>query len=547
MMTKVMVAGLAGLIASALIPVHSIAFAARQEVAARRAVTPATAHGGASMMSHGGASMMSHGDMAAPKIPTLMPGYGGGGFPITTSVPAAQAFFDNGMQLAHAFAHKAAVEAMGEAVRLDPNCAMCLWGQAWANGPTINFGKDQAEVAELLKQADKAADLAATHGTERERALIHALQLRYHDGGGGKPGDLNFAKAMGALAGRYPDDDELSVIAADAWLMTHSEGPDDDKLNAELAMPLLERVLARRPDFTPAIHFYIHASEIAGVPANAEPYADRLAALAPRASHLVHMPSHTYYWVGRYQDAANANMRAVELGVENAKRLGLPAPDGVWGLPYHAHNVTFGLGGALEAGDAKTALFLGRPLVMRAQAQAKASPFMQLLSVLGYAAMARFAEPAEVLALPAPKLPFLLAGWHYARGEAFARKGDATAVRAEAAAIRAVPGRLDKDDGSTQAQQMIFIARDVLTGRAAMMEKRFGEAEAAFRAGAELQENSEFSAFSDPPAWYYPVRRDVAEALLAKGDIKGARGEAEATLAYRAKDPGALALLAAAR
>ena len=62
-------------------------------------------------------------------------------------MPAAQAFFDNGMQLAHAFAHKAAVEAMGEAVRLDPTCAMCLWGQAWARGPTINFGKDQAEVA----------------------------------------------------------------------------------------------------------------------------------------------------------------------------------------------------------------------------------------------------------------------------------------------------------------------------------------------------------------------------------------------------------------
>jgi len=500
-----------------------------------------------SSVHHGDMAGMSHGDMAAPKSPALMPGYGGGGFPVSTKVPAAQAFFDNGMQLAHAFAHKAAVEAMGEAVRLDPACAMCLWGQAWADGPTINFGKDQAEVADLLKLADKAAELAAANGTERERALIHALQLRYHDGGGGKPGDLNFAKAMGALTGTYPDDDEIAVIAADAWLMTHSDGPDDDKLNAGLAMPLLERVLARRPDYTPAIHFYIHATEAAGVPAKAERYADRLAALAPRASHLVHMPSHTYYWVGRYQDAANANMRAVELGVENARRLGLPAPDGVWGLPYHAHNVTFGLGGALEAGDAKTALALGRPLVMRAQAQAKAAPFMQLLSVLGYAAMARFAGPDEVLALPAPKLPFLAAGWHYARGEAFERKGDAARVRSEAAAIRAVPGKLDKDDGSVQAQQMIFIARDVLAGRAAMMEKRFGEADAAFRAGAELQENPEFSAFSDPPAWYYPVRRDVAAALLAKGDVRGARQEARATLAYRPKDPGALALLAAAR
>ena len=99
----------------------------------------------------------------------------------------------------------------------------------------------------------------------------------------------------------------------------------------------LERVLAADPTYTPAIHFYIHATEIAGVATKAEPYADRLIALAPRASHLVHMPSHTYYWVGRYQDAADVHMRAVEIGVENAKRLGLPPPDGVWGLPYHAH------------------------------------------------------------------------------------------------------------------------------------------------------------------------------------------------------------------
>src|SRR3569833_4196461 len=139
---------------------------------------------------------MDHSDSAAPKTPIIMDGYGSGGFKITTTNPQAQAFFDNGMQLAHAFAHKAAIEAMTEAVRLDPKCAMCLWGQAWASGPTINFRKSEDEVAKLAELADKAADLAKTNGTDRERALIHALQLRYKDGGGGKPGDLDFAKAM---------------------------------------------------------------------------------------------------------------------------------------------------------------------------------------------------------------------------------------------------------------------------------------------------------------------------------------------------------------
>ena len=486
---------------------------------------------------------MSHDDMAAPKTPMLLEGYGNGGFKITTANPRAQAYFDNGMQLAHAFAHKAAIEAMHEAARLDPTCAMCVWGEAWTAGPTINFGKSEDEVGDLAKQADKAAGLATSNGNDRERALIHALQLRYKDGGGGKTGDLNFARAMAVLASQFPADDEIAVMAADAWLMSPAKTTEEWKLNAGLAMPLLEGVLKRNPNDTPAIHFYIHATEIAGVPAKAEPYADRLAGLAPRASHLVHMPSHTYYWVGRYEDAARTNLRAVEIGIDNAKRLGLPAPDGVWGLPYHAHNVTFGLGGAMEAGDGDIALKLGVPLVERSQADSKSGAFRQLIAANGYLAMAQFADPARVLALPEPKLPFLIAAWHYARGEALARRGDAQGVRREAAAIRGISGELSKDDGSLQAQTMTFIARNVLVGRAAMIERRHADAAIAFQQAAELQESDDFSSVSDPPAWHYPVRRDLAAALLAQNDRAGARREVLGALKYRPKDPGSLALL----
>src|SRR3569833_3375898 len=335
------------------------------------------------------AKHMDHSDSAAPKTPIILVGYGSGGFKITTTNPQVFVFFDNGMLLAHAFDHKAAIEAMTEAVRLDPKCAMCLWGQAWTSGPTINFGKSEDEVAKLAEMADRAAELAKSNGTDRERVLIHALQLRYKNGGGGKDGDLHFAKAMAAMAIQYPNDNEIAVMAADAWLMTHADSAEDWKLNARLAMPLLEGVLKRDPDYTPAIHFYIHAPEMAGVPALAEPYADRLAALAPKASHLVHMPSHTYYWVGRYQDAANANARAVEIGIENARALGLPLPDGVWWLPYHVHYVIFGLGGALEAGGADIALRLGRPLVAMAAARAAGTAVMQQVAANSKYEMAR--------------------------------------------------------------------------------------------------------------------------------------------------------------
>src|SRR5262249_26095324 len=153
-----------------------------------------------------------------------------------------------------------------------------------------------------------------------------------------------------------------------------------------------------------------------------------------------------------------------------------------------------------------------------------------------YYAMARFADPAEVLALPEPKLPFLAAAWHYARGEAFARRKDAAGVRKEATAIHGITGELSKDDGSLQAQTMTFIARNVLVGRAAMLEGRPLEAATAFAQAAELEEGDDFKAVADPPAWYYPIRRDRAEALLQSNDPVGARREAEAALKFRPKD-----------
>jgi hypothetical protein len=137
-----------------------------------------------------------HDDNLVPKVPTLLTGYGQGGFTVTTASPAAQAFFDNGMQLAHAFAHKAAIAAFAEARRLDPACAMCAWGEAWSSGPTINYDKDAGEIAALAIMADTAAKLANSptgpRATQRERDLIAALQSRYR----GHNGDLAFAQAM---------------------------------------------------------------------------------------------------------------------------------------------------------------------------------------------------------------------------------------------------------------------------------------------------------------------------------------------------------------
>src|SRR6202012_1899144 len=108
------------------------------------------------------------------------------------------------------------------------------------------------------------------------------------------------------------------------------------------------------PDDTGAIHFYIHATEMNGFGGQAEAYADTLQRLAPSASHLTHMPSHTYYIVGRYEDAERANQSAIELDIANATRQGLEGDP--WKLTYHSHNVQFATGAALMSGDGPAAL-----------------------------------------------------------------------------------------------------------------------------------------------------------------------------------------------
>ena len=487
-----------------------------------------------------------HGDMLISREPMILSGYGQGGFPITTTSSKAQSFFDNGMQLAHAFAHQAAIAAFEEARRFDPACAMCIWGEAWASGPTINDTKDSGEIAAMASLARKAADLAAARGTARERDLIKALQLRYRDGGGERPGDLAFAQAMQRLVAVYPADKEIATIAADAWLIAPRFRGPGGMPNSFRAIALLEAVLKQDPNYSPAIHFYIHATEAARQPARAEAYADRLIALAPQASHLVHMPSHTWYWVGRYQDAADANTRAVALGIANAKRMGVSPPDGIWGLPYHEHNVTFGIGAALMAGDGKTALALGRPLIARAELAREASAARQLISAQGYFAISRFADPKEMLSLPQPRLPFLKGYWHYGRGEALARVGNVQGVLAEAVAI-SLPHRGSQDDGETKTPaDMLTVARLVLLGRAAMLRREWPKAIEHFSKAATLEEKRTLEGSYDPPAWWYPVRRDLAEARLERGDVKIALREADAALALRPRDPVTVKLKARA-
>ncbi|HEY0598644.1 hypothetical protein [Brevundimonas sp.] len=476
---------------------------------------------------------------APPADIVMVEGFGSGGFKVDTANPEAQAWFDHGVRLRWAFEHTESVRAFRKARRLDPACGMCAWGEAWAMGPNLNGGGEGEDTRRAALGTARDARRLARDATPVQRQMIDALVQRYS---GRESSRANrFATAMDRIARRHPADTAIAAVTADAWMLKAERWWDDEGKAADpgivRAMAILEQTLARAPDDPAAIHLYIHLTEWSDDPHKAIPYGERLAALAPGASHLVHMPSHTFYRVGRYRDAMMSNVNAVALD-RRYDGLARP-PGGVPGMPLHGHNIHFGMGGALMAGGGNEGLKLADWFLATYPDIPAANVWRQIVANNAYAIYGRFGEAAQVAGLKEPPAthPLLRISWRYARGEAAARAGDADAVRAEAAAIAALREDPSFAAGPMREERSAFteLSQRVLEGRAAMIDGDHPAAVAAFRRAAELQGMDDEG--GDPPAIWYPTRRSLAAALLASGDAAGARAKVLELLEDWPNDP----------
>ena len=479
----------------------------------------------------------------------MVDGFGSGGFKVDTAIPEAQAWFDHGVRLRWAFQHSESVRAFRKARLLDPTCGMCAWGEAWAMGPNLNGGGGGEETRLAALKTARDARRLARRATPMQRQMIDALVQRYS--GRESSRAARFASAMERIARRHPTDVSVAAIAADALMIKADDWWDDEGKAADpgitRAMQILEQTLARTPDDPGAIHLYIHLTEWSDDPHKAIPYGERLAALAPGASHLVHMPSHTFYRVGRYRDAMMSNVNAVALD-RRYDGLARP-PGGVPGMPLHGHNIHFGMGGALMAGGSEDGVKLADWYMATYPDIPADNVWRQMVANNAYAVYGRFADAARIEALKEPPAshPMLRISWRYARGEAAARAGDAGAVRAEAAAI----ATLRQDPSFAEAGQMqvrrrafVELSQRVLEGRAAMIDGDSAAAVTAFARAAELQAMEEEG--GDPPVIWYPTRRSLAAALLASGDAAGARAKVLELLEDWPGDPYSYFVLAQA-
>ena len=456
--------------------------------------------------------------------PPLWTGLGSITYKITTGNERAQAYFDQGLRLAYAFNHDEAQRAFRMAQKLDPDCAMCFWGEALVLGPNINLPMPEDAAAPAYAAAQKAKTLAGK-ASPREQALIAAIAVRYGSDpkAARAPFDAAYAAEMAKAAAQFPDDDEIATLYAEAvmdlspWDYWKPGGREANPQSAPI-VPTLERVLARSPDHMGAIHFYIHAVEASDRPKRAEPYADRLRGAIPGAGHLVHMPSHIYYRVGRYLDALEDNRIAVK--VDEKYLADTNAPMGVYRLGYYPHNVHFVMASAQMAGDGQTVIAAAQKLgELIPDEAARGIAMVQPVKAAPYFAHAQFSTPETILALPDPgdAIPYVKAMWLYTRGIALAARRDFAGATAAANAIETLERTSDfkllKDSG-VPAQEVLRIARTLVMARVAQANGDIRTAVVRFERAAALQDALPYT---EPPYWYYPIRQSLGAALLQAG------------------------------
>ena len=444
--------------------------------------------------------------------------------PITTPVHLAQQYFDQGMRLLYGFNHGEAIRSFSHAIQLDPSCAMCYWGVAYAYGPHVNAGMDSA-AAIAAYQALHQALSRVRHASPRERAYIAALAHRYApppSPPADRVGlDSAYAASMGEVVRRYPNDLDAATLYAEAlmdtrpWNYWHKKTGEPYPGTREIVAQL-ERVLRADPRHPGACHYYIHAVE-AVAPEKAVPCAERLAALMPGAGHLVHMPAHIYIRVGRYADAIAANEHAVhadEVFIEGQK------PQGLYPLAYYPHNHHFLAFAATLAGKSALAIAAAKRTAATTPVEvAKRVALLEPYLHYTYLTLVTFGRWDELLAMPLPPvdLAYSRGMAQYARGVALAATGRFAEAQAALDTLTRIAGsgtRGYASIGWTTPRTNLRIATRALGGEIAARRGALDEGIARFREAMKIEDDQ---LYTEPPDWYYPIRHSLAAVLLRAG------------------------------
>ena len=217
-------------------------------------------------------------------------------------------------------------------------------------------------------------------------------------------------------------------------LWSHDGKPAPETLEI---VSVLEGVLRRNPNHTGANHYYIHAVEASNNAARALPSADRLGKIAPKAGHLVHMPSHIYVRTGDYKEAAQVNVDAIAADRDYIAKTGA---QGLYTMMYYNHNIHFLAAASAMKGRYADSIKAARELEANIKPHVKAMPMLEMFVPYPKVTIVRFARWDEALnePQPEPELKITTGFWHFARGSAYAATNQVAKADAELTALQAL-------------------------------------------------------------------------------------------------------------
>jgi tetratricopeptide (TPR) repeat protein len=480
------------------------------------------------LLSGASARTATAGSEAAPNAAAvpLFDGLGGHARKVTTTSPEAQRYFDQGLAFMFAFNHDESIRAFRRATELDPKCAMAFWGIAIANGPHINNPVVPEDRARAAWDALARAKALAGSASPVERALIEALGSRYArpQPADRKPLEQAYADAMRPVWKAYPRDADVGALFAesladlrpwDFWTADGQPQPGTEELLATL-----EAVLALDPRHPLGNHLLIHALEASPHPERADAAADALRDLQPGLGHMVHMPSHIDVRRGRWQQAIEANAKAMEAD----RRYKARVPEQGFYRLYMAHNHHMLTYAAMMTGQSELALKTIREMVADIPVEfVKENAWADGFLGMPLEVLMRFGRWDEVLAEPeAPEFaPISRSIRHYARAVAYASKGDVPAAEKEQAAFVAERGRVAKEAtfGNNSALEVLGVAEHLMKGEILYRAGRTDEGIAALREAVAREDKLRYN---EPPDWIQPVRHALGAALLQAGRFPGA-------------------------
>ncbi|HKT51698.1 MAG TPA: hypothetical protein VJV96_15470 [Candidatus Angelobacter sp.] len=493
-----------------------------------------------------------HSQPQAMKPATLVNGIGNAHHPVTTSNAEAQKFFDQGLRFIYAFNHDEATHSFERAAQIDPRMAMAWWGIAESVGPNYNDPADPGRFKRAHEAIQKAQDLSAA-ASPSEKAYISAMAKRF-------PADPNadrraaaeaYHDAMREMVKQFPDDLDAATLFAEAgmnlhpWGLWHVDGSPE--LGTEEIVATLESVLRRDPEHVGAIHYYIHAVEASPNPERALAAGNRLAALAPNAGHLVHMPAHVYIRTGDFESGVKTNLAAAAADRAYMQSGGIP---GMYPMMYYSHNLHFIAMCASMSGNYAESKKAADMLSGHVTPLVKDMPPLEGFVTIPMAVDVRFHQWQQVLGTPEPNPSMKVAGvfWHFARGMALAGTGKLSEAQSEhqfvhQAAEQTPPDAIFAPPVGNRAKDVLTIAANVLGAKIAFAKHDNQAAIGLLRDAVAVQDTLKYD---EPPDWFYPVRESLGAVLLLDGKASDAEKVFREDLERNPRNPRSLFGLSAA-